>query len=527
MNRNILFFPLLFLLFWLPSCDDALEEDPYSTLAVSNVFVNEDGLKKATYGVYKNWAPSSWSPFYRFILSESGHRYCGMGIFGEAIINPVYKFTQIPTTGQFSNVWAGHFTTISRANSIISNANKAVSDENIANTYIAEARFLRGYAYFDLVRNFGGVPLINSEINSLEQSDLIYAARSSVEEVYNFIVEDMIFAESHLPDKWTGEDLGRISAGTAKAMLGKVYLTMAGKPLNKTENYQKAVDKLQEIYGAANEAKYGFGLEDNFEDVFALSNERNKELVLSFGYFRNSASPNASIFPFYLFPRGLFNGDEQTFYGLDYEFYRLFEESDDRRDFMMVDRYEYAGESNHGAVPGDSIIYDISRKRYIIQRTGENFGDGTTTSGLAYTKMAHEGRAAGVGGWGYQTDLIEMRYTDVILCLAEALIETGKSAEALPLINRVRERANATVYSSMPSDITAALRLERRLELTGEFTTVYDIRRWGTLKEEIAAMTVDQFADKILPTYSEKLELYPIPQNQIDANPNLVQNPGY
>lgn len=526
MNRNIFLIPFLLILFCLPSCDE-LDEVPYSTLAGSNVFVNEDGLKKATYGIYKNCAEVSQAPFHRFVLSEAGHLYCTMGIFGEALINPIYKFAQIPTNGYISSVWNWHFRTISRANSVISNANKAVSDEAVANIYIAEARFLRANAYYDLVRLFGGVPLIDTEINSLTQSDLIYAPRASVEETYNFIVEDMQFAETHLPYKWTGDDLGRVSAGTAKAILGKVYLTMAGKPLNNTEYYQKAVDKLQEVYGGSNEGKYGFGLEEKFEDIFSLSNERNQELVLSFGYFRTTASPNANIFPFFLFPRGYRNGDEQTFYGLTYDFYQLFETSDDRRDFMMVDRYEYAGESNHGAVPGDSIIYDLERKRYIIQRTGENFGDGTTTCGLAYTKMAHNGRDVGSGAHGYVCDLIELRYSDVILCLAEALIETGKSNEALPLINRVRERANATVYSSMPADITAVLRLERRLELTGEFTTVYDIRRWGTLKDEIASMTEDQFADKIIPTYSDKLELYPIPQNQIDANPNLVQNPGY
>jgi hypothetical protein len=75
--------------------------------------------------------------------------------------------------------------------------------------------------------------------------------------------------------------------------------------------------------------------------------------------------------------------------------------------------------------------------------------------------------------------------------------------------------------------LRAAIRAERRLELSGEFNTVFDIRRWGTLKDEIAAMSDDQIVDNVLIPYTPRLELYPIPQSQIDANPNLRQNDGW
>ncbi|MFT3702921.1 MAG: RagB/SusD family nutrient uptake outer membrane protein [Agriterribacter sp.] len=109
-------------------------------------------------------------------------------------------------------------------------------------------------------------------------------------------------------------------------------------------------------------------------------------------------------------------------------------------------------------------------------------------------------------------------------CLAEALNEDGKPAEALPYINRVRTRAHATALNITDQDLLrAAIRKERRLELTGEHTTVFDIRRWGTLQAEIAAMTPDQIVNRDLNPYDPKFEIYPVPQAELDANPALVQ----
>ncbi len=521
---------ILAFVFFMGSCKKELKETPYSTLSPDNVFTSEDGLKKAVLGVYQSWtAMDFYGVYFRFVLAESGHRYATQGIYGAAFIDPYYRFAEKPTDGVATTVWSRMFMTISRANAVIDNATKAVSDTAVANKYIAEAKFLRAYAYFNLVRNFGGVPLIRNEITSLQQSDLIYGANATIEDTYNFILEDMQYAEANLPDTWGQADAGRVAAGTAKAMLGKVYLTMAGKPLSKPDYFQKAVDKLQEVTGAANEAKYGFGLENNFREVFSINNKHNKEIVLSFSYFLSSANSNASIYPFFIFPRGLVNGDEQTNYGLTYDFYKLFEAKDARRDFTVVDRYVFAGSvASDGANPGDSIIYDPVDKHYIVKNTNAIFGNTSVKSGLAYGKFDRVARPAGSVPWGYSTDLLELRFSDVLLCLAEALTETGKPAEALPLLNRVRTRSNATPAASAGvEEVRSAIRNERRLELTGEFTTVYDIRRWGTLPEEIAAMSPNQVQDNQIQSYSPKLELYPIPQTQLDANPNLKQNAGW
>jgi hypothetical protein len=511
------------------SCKDNLEESPYSSLSKEVVFKDEDGLNQATIGVYHAWTAPDFSDITnRFILTESGHRYATAGILGSGS-DPYYRFGHVATSGAFASVWARFYKIILRANTVIANARLAVpGEEEEADPYIAEARFLRAYAYFNLVRLFGEVPLLLDEVKSLDDSALIFAPRSLPLAVYEAIIADLTFAEANLPDSRGGAELGRVSAGTAKAMLGKVYLTMAGKPLGLTTNYQKAVDKLSELVGPVNEEKYDFELLPVFSDVWELTNERNREIVLSFGYFVNSSNPNGNILPFNLFPSGLVNGDEQTNYGLTYDFYKLYEKTDVRRDFTLVDKYVFQGGARAGAEPGDSIIYNPTLGNYVIKRTNSSLGHDDFKYGIAYGKLARVARPAGAAIQGYSADLIEMRFPDVLLSLAEALVETGKTADALLLLNRVRARAKASPSKAATvADLRAAVRKERRLELTGEMTTVFDIRRWGTLAEEIAAMSDEQIVDNVVLPYTPRLELYPVPQSQIDANPNLTQNEGW
>ncbi|MCF0069092.1 RagB/SusD family nutrient uptake outer membrane protein [Dyadobacter sp. CY261] len=529
MKKHIKLFVMLLAALAITSCKDNLEESPYSSLGKDVAFTDEDGLNQATIGVYQAWTTTDHSDIYnRFILAESGHRYATAGILGSGA-DPYYRFAHTSVSGAFESVWARFYRIIYRANTVIDNAKMAVpGEEEEADPYIAEARVLRAYAYFNLVRLFGGVPLILKEISSFGEKDLIFAPRATDTEVYDAILADLAFAETILPDSRGGAELGRVSAGTVKALMGKVYLTMAGKPLNRTENYQKAAEKLSELVGAANEEKYDMELLPNFADVFALANERNREIVLSFGYFVNSSNQNGNILPFNLFPSGLVNGDEQTNYGLTYDFYKLFEKTDTRRDFTLVSKYVFTGGARAGAEPGDSIIYDATSAHYINQRTKAPFGHDDFRYGIAYGKIARAARPAGAPVQGYSADLIEMRFSDVLLMLAEALVETGKPADALPLLNRVRARAKATPSKAIGAPaLRAAIRAERRLELSGEFTTVFDIRRWGTLQEEIAAMSNDQIVDNVLIPYTPRLELYPIPQSQLDANPNLRQNDGW
>lgn len=518
MRKFIFILTSCFFLTGILSCNKQLEETPFSFISPENVFNSEDGLKRATLGVYANFAEYPWyNTLMTFIYCEVGHRYTSFGQRGTGFTAGFNNFNVNRNDFLYSLQWPEYYKGISRANIVIENASKAVANADLANSYIAEARFLRAYSYFMLTRWFGDLPILDRAVTSLSQQDLLFGARKPVEEVYQLIVSDLEFAENNLPDRRSPADAGRVTAGVAKAMLGKVFLTMAGRPLQKTEYFERAVSKLQEVVGTANEQKYGFRLLDDFTNVFSLANERNDEILLSFGQFVSSVNNNeASIFPFFLGPDG-FPGPAQTMFGYTQSFYDLFEGNDERRDFTAIYRYR-------NQATGDSVVYDPSIPGY-WNKTQDRI-ESVPRSGIAFGKFGREGY--NTVPWGYSCDLIHLRFSDALLLLAEALNETGKTAEALPLLNRVRARAGAsTLNINNQADLRAAIRKERLLELSGEFTTVFDIRRWGTLQEEIAAMSPDQIENRDLNPYSPKLELYPIPQREIDANPNLVQNPGY
>jgi hypothetical protein len=523
---------LLFLVIGIASCKKNLEETPFSFLSGKTVFSDEQGLKEATLGVYQSWVIYPfWYSWYRFILAEAGSRYATAGQLADGYyVSPFIGFGETPSDLTTMASWPQSYQVIARANTVIAHANEAVSDTNKANIYIAEVRLLRAYAYFNLVRDYGAVPLITSEISSLAQSKQIFAAQSPIQDVYNFIIQDLQFAETHLPNFWTGSDLGRISAGAAKALLGKVYLTGAGLPLKNAQYYQLAVNKLSEIVGAG-QSTYHFNLLPNFSDVFSVNNKNNQEIVFSFSYFTSSAQRDGSPFPWLLSPEGLLDGDTQPVFGLTQSYYNLFENTDTRRDLAVISHFVIKVKPVYLSGPdvGDSIVYDTTKFGYINKsKGGIRFANATIHTGMSLGKYDRVPRAQAAIPWSYQQDMVQIRFSDVILCLAEALNETGQTANAVALLNKVRARANASIYTVGTQEVVRnQIRKERRLELEGEFTTGYDIKRWGTLKDEIAAMDPAQIMNNALNPYSPKLELYPIPQDQMDANPNLKQNLGW
>ncbi len=138
---------------------------------------------------------------------------------------------------------------------------------------MAQARFLRGWNYFMLVRYYGDVPLI-TELTDPISPDIV---RAPIADVYNFIVSDLLFATQHLPVAWGAADRARPAADAAKTLLAKVYITMATAPLNDVSNYPKARDMAKEVIDAGN-----YSLVPDVADVFKLSSEFGPEFMWSF-----------------------------------------------------------------------------------------------------------------------------------------------------------------------------------------------------------------------------------------------------
>jgi len=526
--KHILFYTSLLIITFITGCKK-LDEQVFSSLPS---VTDEKGASASVLGVYKGFF-SDWQAQVPFlVLQESGHEYSSYGTGGDWWNEPFYNYELTDNNDFLARTWKMIYKVINRANDVIESLPASVKDQALANSMVGEAKFLRAWGFFKLTQFWGKIPLHLESTKSLADEKGVFKSRTSVDSVYGQIIDDLKFAAAHLPQTRTTADLGRATSAAAKGLLGKVYLTMAGKPLNQTDNYQKAVDILSELVN--NESTYALELLANYRSIFDPSNEMNKEVIFA---FRGNAIPsddNGTIWPWAFCSPGMTWTVAST-NGLRWDISRMYEPQDIRLYEGIGMRYPWVGDGSiliNGKA--DTIYYDtVSTFNYVLQ-SNPSVTFGNSHVGIGYMKWRHPEPPLGWPG-GHQKDYIELRYADIILLLAEALNETDRPIEALELINRIRNRAGA---SSCPNgaypgtnkaSIAQLIRDERRRELVGEGSTIMDIRRWGTLPTEIASMRQDQFPEgRKLPVYNSKLELYPIPITELATNPNLLpQNPGW
>ena len=230
------------------SCTKFLQEDPKSYITPTNFFKTTNEVIAAANGIYqaaRYEVASGVPPIYLTeILSDDGA--LGGTAVGERLELDQLRYTSQDVT--MASVWASSYTVINRANTVIFYIDSTAFPNagTICRRVIAEAKFWRAYTYFRLVRLWGDVPLVSTPSVNGE----IYPARSNSTLVYNQIIEDLKYAEQNLDPYYGYNDAlngGRATAVAAKALLGKVYLTMSGYPLKDSSKIQMASDKFNEI----------------------------------------------------------------------------------------------------------------------------------------------------------------------------------------------------------------------------------------------------------------------------------------
>src|SRR5919202_178737 len=246
------------------SCKNYLEEDTTGLLYGPNVLSTQDGLESALTGAYRGLG-NQWT--YGFLHPSANAATIGSD---DVTTHPASnkadwrEFDQfnVSTTNQRSGaVYNGCYKAIQGANNVINNYEKTVGTKATIDIIAGEAFFIRAFSYYWLTRFYGSIPLVTVGEYS---SDLLTIKKSTPAEVYNLIVADLQKAETMLPT--TRRDPGRPNAGSAKAYLADVYLTMAGWPLKQTDKYDLAAAKAKEVID--NSAKYGFSLMPTFAAVF-------------------------------------------------------------------------------------------------------------------------------------------------------------------------------------------------------------------------------------------------------------------
>jgi tetratricopeptide (TPR) repeat protein len=424
------------------------------------------------------------------------------------------------SNSMLGNLWLSGYQVINRCNLVIDNMTEKFSSDAKFNRYVGEAKFLRAYAYYVMVRVYGGVPLVTHDINP--PMSVFDYGRSSVDDVYTQIVEDLTDAVAKLPDSYTAQaEIGRATKTAAQAILADAYLTR--------KNYSEA-KSLYEAIIAKEGASLGLMDGADYKDIFSAVNVNNKEIIFAvrYAYAQTPSMSNylmraslGNIEGVAINPPGYTNS---LIYGVNLmmmttDLAALYEANDLRRSVVHTGLH-----AKH--------LEDATYPEVIVPQSLKYFDYRNIT----------DGRSGNGPESGCPT--IISRYADIILKYAECLNETDPAA-AIVQIKRIRDRAGvATDINAVKADVALAIEKERRLELGMEGHRWFDLVRTGRAQEVMNAYysrgaaslsylpeyIVDcEFGSLTVPaTVADYELLYPIPYAQNQLNPDkLPQNPGY
>lgn len=504
--KNILIYSIL-AAFILNSCSkDFLDKQPLVNNVIENFYKTGNDAILAVNAAY---VPMQW---------EFNHTYFNEWMLGDVVSDDALKggngisdmtdlfqlenFTATPSNELLLEFYRAQYQGIYRCNLVLTRVPGIAPDsgmnQNLKDRLLAEARTLRAFYYFRLVRVFGGVPKVTTILNPSEYSQ----PRASRDSIYDLIYSDLSWACNHLwlKSQYLPEDLGRVTKGTAQALLMKAYL------YNRKWTEAKAL-------GDSIINSHQYQLESDYAFNFTLDGENGRESVFEIQYMEEPTSDYGDGDGF---TRGTFNIIMQRTrvasagWGFNHPTMNLineYEPGDPRKDATIgpPDADLYLGNGYH------NLKYAL--KGYVL---------------------AHPTR----GPLNYKI----IRYADVLLMYAEAACEMNDLTDAKNALEMVRSRArngnNAILppfpygsYGDNQADLRTAIRHERRVELALEGQRFFDLVRWGIAAQVMNAYIAGESAEVkqyCSPFIEGKHELFPIPEIEINLSHNkLTQNPLY
>ena len=463
------------------SCNDFLDPEPSSALTSNNYYTTAAELESALIGAYD--AIQGVGDFdkdenhgvqYEFYITEmrSGNtatKIADPDDFSDA--GQFESFNVLPINGLVANYYDSYYQVIYRANVVLDNLGNVSDDTTVIE---AEAKFIRAYAYFNLVRLFGDVPYVDHVLSPLEKEAQFTRVDTSI--IYDLIVSDLITAEESLDNTYKT----RASKAAAQGLLAKVYLTLDNP------EYTKAQVMCEKIINDGS-----FGLID-FNSVFY--EELNEEIIFAIGF--NSLNDSQTF-------SSQFMNSVGPSSGVNYATYDLV---DDLNEFGgNRAQYSFRQDPNH-----------LTSVRYQCAKYFPDGDDGGTSNPHVFTSSANP-RLAG-------NDWIVLRYADVLLMHVEAIMGGADQTNvgvALASFQEVRDRAGLTdIVTEISLD---DLLLERRVELAFENHRLFDLIRLGRAESVLSQYsTLNGFG------FTTSDLLLPMPQNEVNLSDGLMeQNPGY
>jgi len=492
--KNIKYFKQLFrvtlfscLLLISQSCQKSFLNVPLQNQQPAVAFFqNATDAGKAVNAMYANlreWTNIAFAPIaVESMGSDDAEK--GSSPNDASFFNNYDNFSVTAGDGQLLDFWHGQYQTINLANVVLDNVPGVNMDATLKARYLAEAKFIRAYSYFRLVRAFGDVPLrLSVPKNSAEYNIL----RSPKADVYAAIEADLKDAATVLPQTYAAIDIGHATKGAALALHAKVSMYQ--------KHWADVVTFTTQVMGM------GYTLYPNFEQLFRYNNKNNSESIFEVQCMLvpgNSAASN-SQYSQVQGVRGI-TGGGWGFNVPTQDLANEFEANDPRKSGTIIFRGTTTPEGDAIPAIGDNPMYNM--KSYVpFSQFVNGFNEGC------------------------MQNKIVLRYADVLLMNAEASNELGNSTQALASMEQVRLRArqgNNTILPKVtttdPIALRAAIYHERRVEMAMEFDRYFDVIRQGR------AATV--FGPK--GWKANKNEVWPIPQNEIDLSAGmLTQNPGY
>lgn len=412
--------------------------------------------------------------------------------------------------------WTRPYSIIFRTNFLIQSIESVDLNEQAKSMYLGEAHFLRGLAYAVLADTYGGVPIVNGILSADSARSV---RRASVEGTWRQVVDDYDVAIANLDVD--APEVGRATKGAALGMKMRAYLYQ-----NKYEEVLAVIEQL--------EALKKYGLFPSYEGLFNAENENNMEVIFDVQYMVGENSQGS------LHDQYCGTGTGSWTRGSRYV------PTDD-----LVDAYETVNgapvDPNHPFEGRDPRLYFtvVLPGSYIL---GHRFPDylypggafnhpGNRLKHLSCRKYrVNDESVLPPSGQSYINNIV-LRYADVILSKAEAIIETGGNIdEAIHLINQIRTGRDDVKISLLPLGLTQAearqrLRHERRVEFALEGLYWSDIRRWN-MGDELYPLQIKDHNGDVIETkfpdgYLDFYNLLPIPDSELSLNENLTQNPGW
>ena len=513
----------------LTSCSSFLEEPILGQQDMENYFATEDECANQVIGCYAYLACDDWWQIYKhygLVDMCTDDEWMGNTTQEPGDYKPLSHYTGNTVEGgnAVQNFYQYRWKGILQCNIAIQKIPELTfNDESYKNRLIGEAKFLRAFMFFDLVRNFGGMP-INESL--LMPSEVQGITRASLADSYAFIENDLLDAIKYLPlrSEYAAADMGRATKGAAQGLLGKVYLYQ--------EKYSEAKTQLDAVINSGE-----YELLDDFGKVWSMDYNNSKE-----GLFE-------------------FQTNEDTRYGVGERFSVVVGSRDDSG-------WSWGGPTSNLEKAFKDAGDDI-RLKYTIMRHGQTSvpGDDTWSEDNPYiiSPSKHKSARANMKLYipvdrrpsPYDAAHIPLnyrvlRYADVLLMKAEVENALGNDTEAQKALNQVRDRVNLDPVTSTGKTLRDAIRLERRLELALEGNRLFDLRRWkddngkpaicnvmganGTFVRYNTVESTDEWeisnqneaSDKGINFDETRDLLFPIPNSEITmSNGSIEQNPGY